>query len=73
MLGLYCRICLLLAGHLEQIGQATSTRVDVLPEPYVQELQKLQDKVAVFSSIEARQMIEEGVCNAIGMGCRTMQ
>eukprot|EP00775_Hariotina_reticulata_P008036 gene8036-8231_t len=49
-----------------KIGQATSTRVDVLPEPYVKELQKLQDKVAVFSSIEARQMIEEELGRPIG-------
>jgi predicted unusual protein kinase regulating ubiquinone biosynthesis (AarF/ABC1/UbiB family) len=43
-----------------KIGQALSTRVDMLPEAYVLELEKLQDNVPVFSTMEAREVLEEG-------------
>ena len=53
-----------------KIGQAMSTRVDMLPEAYVQELEKLQDNVPVFSTMEAREVLEEGEqkCGWLGGG-----
>ncbi|HLO52274.1 MAG TPA: AarF/ABC1/UbiB kinase family protein [Kamptonema sp.] len=41
-----------------KIGQALSTRADILPLEYVNELQKLQDKVPEFNSEEAIALIE---------------
>lgn len=41
-----------------KIGQALSTRADILPLEYVKELQKLQDKVPEFSAEEAIALIE---------------
>jgi len=41
-----------------KIGQALSTRADILPIEYVNELQKLQDKVPEFDSQEAIALIE---------------
>lgn len=41
-----------------KIGQALSTRADLLPKEYVEELSKLQDKVPPFSSEEAVMVIE---------------
>ncbi len=39
-----------------KIAQAVATRVDVMPDAYVQELTRLQDNVATFSTIEARKV-----------------
>lgn len=41
-----------------KIGQALSTRADILPLEYVNELQKLQDKVPEFNAEEAIALIE---------------
>jgi aarF domain-containing kinase len=41
-----------------KIGQGISVRPDILPEPYLLELQKLQDQVPPFSSQEARDLVE---------------
>lgn len=41
-----------------KIGQALSTRADIIPIEYVNELQKLQDKVPEFDSEEAIALIE---------------
>jgi predicted unusual protein kinase regulating ubiquinone biosynthesis (AarF/ABC1/UbiB family) len=41
-----------------KIGQALSTRADIIPIEYVNELQKLQDKVPEFDSAEAIALIE---------------
>ncbi len=41
--------------------QAASTRVDMVPEPYLQELCKLQDSVPTFSTVDARTVLEEGL------------
>ena len=42
-----------------QIAQAFSTRVDMLPQAYLDEFARLQDKVPTFSTMEARVVLEE--------------
>lgn len=42
-----------------KLGQILSTRRDLIPEPLIQELTKLQDDVAPFSSKIARKIVEE--------------
>ncbi|NJM65326.1 MAG: AarF/ABC1/UbiB kinase family protein [Acaryochloris sp. RU_4_1] len=42
-----------------KIGQALSTRPDILPSPYLEELSKLQDQLPAFSNQIAYQFIEE--------------
>jgi ABC1 atypical kinase-like domain len=42
----------------EQLGQGVSIRPDILPEAYLEELQKLQDQVPPFSSREAQRLLE---------------
>lgn len=44
-----------------KIGQALSIRPDILPVAYLEELQKLQDRVPPFSNELAKQLIEEGL------------
>ena len=39
-----------------KIGQALSTRPDLLPKPYLQELERLQDQLPPFSSAIAREV-----------------
>ena len=41
-----------------KLGQAASTRSDIIPEPIVTELMKLQDQVAPFPFDEARLVVE---------------
>eukprot|EP00752_Nemacystus_decipiens_P004220 g3855.t2 len=41
-----------------KVGQGASIRPDILPAPYLEEMQKLQDRVPEFSSSEARQILE---------------
>eukprot|EP00903_Cladosiphon_okamuranus_P014388 g13356.t1 len=41
-----------------KVGQGASIRPDILPAPYLEEMQKLQDRVPEFSSTEARQILE---------------
>lgn len=41
-----------------KIGQSLSTRVDLLPPEYINNLAQLQDKVPAFSAKEARDIIE---------------
>ncbi|KAF6253698.1 ABC1 family-domain-containing protein [Scenedesmus sp. NREL 46B-D3] len=41
-----------------KIGQALSSRPDVLPPPYLAELELLQDRIPPFSDVEALQVIE---------------
>lgn len=48
-----------------KIGQALSTRADLLPLEYVQEFAKLQDKVPAFSPEEAITVVEEELGNSI--------
>ncbi len=48
-----------------KIGQALSTRADLLPLEYVQVLGKLQDKVPAFSSTTAVAIIESELGNSI--------
>ncbi|CAN0102449.1 unnamed protein product [Discosporangium mesarthrocarpum] len=40
-----------------KVGQGVSIRPDILPEPYLQELVKLQDQVPPFSSEEAKAIL----------------
>jgi ubiquinone biosynthesis protein len=42
-----------------KFGQILSTRRDLLPEDYADELAKLQDKVPPFPGVQARQIVEE--------------
>lgn len=44
-----------------KIGQALSIRPDILPVAYLEELQKLQDKVPPFCNEVAKHLIEEGL------------
>ena len=41
-----------------KFGQMLSTRPDVLPEPYIQELRKLTDEVPPFDPEQARRIVE---------------
>ncbi|CAM9138698.1 unnamed protein product [Ectocarpus sp. 12 AP-2014] len=42
-----------------KIGQGVSIRPDILPEPYLKELSKLQDRVKPFDSGDARRILEQ--------------
>lgn len=44
-----------------KLGQLASTRTDILPQPMVNELTKLQDRVRPFSFGEARLVIEQSL------------
>src|SRR6266436_8882500 len=41
-----------------KLGQLLSTRGDLLPEPYLEALSRLQDNVAPFSPAEVEQIVE---------------
>ncbi|MGG2994051.1 AarF/ABC1/UbiB kinase family protein [Paenibacillus macerans] len=47
-------------------GQLASTRSDLLPEPIVQELVKLQDQVPPFSAEEAKAILEQELQMPVG-------
>ena len=44
-----------------KMAQQISTRSDVIPETYLKELRALQDNVRTFSTVEAREVLEEGL------------
>ncbi|KAG2454550.1 hypothetical protein HYH02_000395 [Chlamydomonas schloesseri] len=44
-----------------KIAQQLSTRVDLVPPPYLEEFKRLQDNVRTFSTVEAREVLEEGL------------
>ncbi|GLC37542.1 hypothetical protein PLESTM_000600400 [Pleodorina starrii] len=44
-----------------KIAQQLSTRVDLVPPPYLEEFKRLQDNVRTFSTIEARDVLESGL------------
>ncbi|KXZ44555.1 hypothetical protein GPECTOR_65g173 [Gonium pectorale] len=44
-----------------KIAQQLSTRVDLVPPPYLEEFKRLQDNVRTFSTIEAREVLESGL------------
>jgi len=48
-----------------KIAQALSTRVDMLPQAYLDEFQSLQDNVATFSTSDARVVLEEGLGRSV--------
>lgn len=48
-----------------KIGQALSTRADLLPQEYVKALGELQDRVPEFSSVEAIALIESELGSSI--------
>jgi ubiquinone biosynthesis protein len=52
-------ICQELGPTFVKLGQMLSTRPDLLPAPIIQELRRLQDRVAPFPSEEAWRIIQE--------------
>ncbi|KAG2436368.1 hypothetical protein HXX76_006675 [Chlamydomonas incerta] len=44
-----------------KIAQQLSTRVDLVPPPYLEEFKRLQDNVRTFSTVDAREVLEEGL------------
>ncbi|HRR55764.1 MAG TPA: AarF/UbiB family protein, partial [Acidobacteriota bacterium] len=42
-----------------KFGQLLSTRPDLLPEPYITELARLQDQVSPFPTVEAERLLQE--------------
>ncbi|GFR50186.1 hypothetical protein Agub_g12356 [Astrephomene gubernaculifera] len=44
-----------------KIAQQLSTRVDLVPPPYLEEFKRLQDNVRTFSTVEAREVLESGL------------
>lgn len=48
-----------------KFGQLLSLRRDLLPEDYIEELQHLQDHVAVFPGIQARAIIEQELARPV--------
>jgi predicted unusual protein kinase regulating ubiquinone biosynthesis (AarF/ABC1/UbiB family) len=48
-----------LGGVLIKLGQFFGSRVDVMPEPYIQELLKLQDEVPPEDYFAVKQLVEE--------------
>ncbi|NER05010.1 MAG: AarF/ABC1/UbiB kinase family protein [Okeania sp. SIO3C4] len=48
-----------------KIGQSLSTRADILPKEYVEELGKLQDRVPPFETTEAIAIIESELGNSL--------
>ena len=49
-----------------KLGQLMSTRADLFPAPYIEELRKLQDQVPAVSFSEIQQVIEEELKQPIG-------
>ncbi|GAX83432.1 hypothetical protein CEUSTIGMA_g10857.t1 [Chlamydomonas eustigma] len=48
-----------------KIAQSFSTRVDMLPQKYLDELSRLQDNVPTFSTVEARVVLEDGLGRSV--------
>lgn len=53
--------CAELGPAFIKVGQFASTRSDLLPQPIVQELAKLQDRVHPLSFVRVRRMVEESL------------
>lgn len=56
-----------------KVGQGASIRPDILPAPYLEEMQKLQDRVPEFSSLEARQILERELGRPVASAFESVQ
>lgn len=54
-----------------KIGQAASTRSDIIPEAFINELRKLQDQVAPFPYSDAKEVVERELGGPIDQMFRT--
>jgi predicted unusual protein kinase regulating ubiquinone biosynthesis (AarF/ABC1/UbiB family) len=66
---LHCQVLVDLGPAFVKIGQALSSRPDVLPPAYLAELELLQDRIPPFSDTEALQVR----CAAWGAACLLCQ
>ena len=55
-----------LGGVLIKLGQFIGSRVDVMPEPYIQELMKLQDEVPPEDYLAVKELLEAEFGRPIG-------
>ncbi|CAM9430029.1 unnamed protein product [Ectocarpus sp. 12 AP-2014] len=56
-----------------KVGQGASIRPDILPAPYLEEMQKLQDRVPEFSSTEARKILERELGVPVGKAFESVE
>lgn len=62
----FCETATRLGGVLIKLGQFIGSRVDVMPEPYIQELMKLQDEVPPEDYLAVKELLEAEFDRPIG-------